>query len=84
MSSLSRTYARESKRGSKLMEQHQEGKAKEKGPTGEKKLVPVKVLNAHRRCSKCHYRPTKKEVKQKLFLYKGFSLCEMCYSKVGA
>lgn len=39
-------------------------------------------INAHRRCSRCHTRPVKKEEKQKLFLYKGFSLCQACYNHV--
>jgi len=43
--------------------------------------MTAKWINAHRRCSKCHFRPAKKEEKQKLYLYKGFSLCEACYKK---
>ena len=39
----------------------------------------TKWINAHRRCTKCHTRPEDKKVKQKLYLYKGFSLCETCF-----
>lgn len=81
MSSLSRTFAREAKRGEDLMDQYQEGN-KLKGPSGKKTEKPVKWINAHRRCSKCHTRPNKKEDKQKIYLYKGFSLCEACYNHV--
>ena len=40
---------------------------------------PVKWIIAHRRCTKCHTRPVKKEEKHKIYLYKGFLLCEACY-----
>jgi len=81
MSSLSRTIAREAKRGENLMEKYQEGN-KPKGPSGKKTEKPVNWTISHRRCSKCHARPKKKEDKHKIYLYKGFSLCKACYIQV--
>lgn len=81
MSSISRTMARESNREKKLMAQYQPGEAKKPGPTGEKAEKKLRKINAHRRCSKCHTKPTKREVKQVLFLAYSNYLCKSCYAK---
>lgn len=47
----------------------------------------VKFTITHRRCTRCHTKPEKKGERHKLYLFKGFHLCEACYAhakEVGA